>query len=948
MARNQHAGPSTLRNRNRVTNKTRLKVIKESIDADPIVLDEDEEKARVVSTAGVDAEDANEHHLQAVLSAAATRHYTSSRSTRGAEKEPAPAAYIPTPDSTGKVDNYEELYAPNKWRDPVTYVKSSDSVEESTSFALSNGFIYYMDERDKEWLDKNNEEARGEGPSKRVSRKGKESETISMSEDEFELVMAMFEKITHEKVEFLHHNFRDVPPFTLYEETFALPLPRTTFALFEAPSWIPVPTQLLRLARIVYPHWSVRRTDRDGHPIIPAVNLDESDTKNESYICFRRRESKAVRKTRAQQATFSDKMIRLQSELTTAMELAKGVCQREALKRHAALEGKGMWERRFAMVDVKRKCPMLGTKEDDELFQDRERVPKKIKADTPGRIPIKLRTTRESGDYGSPVTTEPVMKPKDRTAMIQAQIDEDMAKRKDHRWEDVADNPYQPLPQPYPSRQFKYISPARGNSAETVASVAPERSRACRLRLGRGGRRHLDRRLPGLRRLPPRRTRSSDTEADDTSDLERQWRYDEDDEPIVGPNGPEEHDRVLVDDHAARYATYSYTLLTEEDQVTMVPDPTMTIYGPDGRLQPHTTFRPTPSQLAPRMPRLAPPPGVVARHSGSVTPQMSVSGSSPAQQQQQRPMPPPHAVLQARSSSIGAARSSSTPTVPPMQSNATPPQSQSSPATANGNGHHGQINGDQEVKPPAAATVAPMIHSQSEAAQSDSQVVSTSSVSPMRPKSQTPTMTAIPNGFTIPAVNSYSTHMANGASFPAVRPNGMSQHLLKSAFASLTPGVDNSLQMNGTHISMRSPANSYAGHALASVPYPSNQIAVRQMQWITSQQRTSSVNLADATNMDAGVALSSPVPGAPSRTPSINGTRSLPMSRRVSSPALAQAMAAGQGRASPVNARLPPHSPNLLSTGLVGTQPQQSPPRPPSHMPSPSMQARQIVGSSGF
>ena len=58
MARNQHAGPSTLRNRNRVTNKTRLKVIKDTIEADSIVLDEDEEKARVVSTAGVDAEDA--------------------------------------------------------------------------------------------------------------------------------------------------------------------------------------------------------------------------------------------------------------------------------------------------------------------------------------------------------------------------------------------------------------------------------------------------------------------------------------------------------------------------------------------------------------------------------------------------------------------------------------------------------------------------------------------------------------------------------------------------------------------------------------------------------------------------------------------------------------------------------------------------------------------------
>ena len=59
MPRNHDPGPSTLRNRNRVTNKTRLRIIKENIDADPLAFDEDEEKARVVSTAGVDAEDAN-------------------------------------------------------------------------------------------------------------------------------------------------------------------------------------------------------------------------------------------------------------------------------------------------------------------------------------------------------------------------------------------------------------------------------------------------------------------------------------------------------------------------------------------------------------------------------------------------------------------------------------------------------------------------------------------------------------------------------------------------------------------------------------------------------------------------------------------------------------------------------------------------------------------------
>ncbi|KAG1736711.1 hypothetical protein EDD22DRAFT_1009819 [Suillus occidentalis] len=59
MPRNTNLGTSTLRNRNRVTNKTRLKIIQGSIDADLLVVDEDEEKARIIITAGVDAEDAD-------------------------------------------------------------------------------------------------------------------------------------------------------------------------------------------------------------------------------------------------------------------------------------------------------------------------------------------------------------------------------------------------------------------------------------------------------------------------------------------------------------------------------------------------------------------------------------------------------------------------------------------------------------------------------------------------------------------------------------------------------------------------------------------------------------------------------------------------------------------------------------------------------------------------
>jgi Enhancer of polycomb-like len=162
-----------------------------------------------------------------VLSAASQRHSSSSRSFRGlSEKTTAKQqdAYIPIPDSAGLVEDYEPLHPRDRWRDPVSYVKTSETVEETTQGALANGFTYFMDERDKEWLDKNNEEARGEGTSaqgavsgsgtttrtsqRSAKAKGKEPDValpIVISEDDFELVMGLFEKVTHEKTEFLHH-----------------------------------------------------------------------------------------------------------------------------------------------------------------------------------------------------------------------------------------------------------------------------------------------------------------------------------------------------------------------------------------------------------------------------------------------------------------------------------------------------------------------------------------------------------------------------------------------------------------------------------------------------------------------------------------------------------------------------------------------------------------------
>lgn len=169
--------------------------------------------------------------MQEVLSAA-HRNQCNERITHGKSTATAQPAVIPTPDSTGVVDNYDELYLSNKWKDPASYAVTSATVEENIVNGLSNGFTYYMDERDKEWLVKNNEEARGEGTSaqgavsgmrtssRSAKVKGKEPEAcqlVFVSEHEFELVMGVFEKVTHERTEYLHHVcvFYTLPRYSL-------------------------------------------------------------------------------------------------------------------------------------------------------------------------------------------------------------------------------------------------------------------------------------------------------------------------------------------------------------------------------------------------------------------------------------------------------------------------------------------------------------------------------------------------------------------------------------------------------------------------------------------------------------------------------------------------------------------------------------------------------------
>ena len=75
----------------------------------------------------------------------------------------------------------------------------------------------------------------------------------------------------------------------------------------------------------------------------------------------------------------------------------------------------------------------------------------------------------------------------------------------------------------------------------------------------------VDRRLP----RPPVRDWDSDGDDEDVKKetqeryrrIQEQWRFDVDDEPAVGPEGPEEHGRKLIDDYTESYVGRTFWIV---------------------------------------------------------------------------------------------------------------------------------------------------------------------------------------------------------------------------------------------------------------------------------------------------------------------------------------------------------------------------------------------------
>jgi len=158
-----------------------------------------------------------------------------------------------------------------------------------------------------------------------------------------------------------------MPQFTAFEHLFTAPVPASFYPAYEIPKGLPDSKSLARMARNVYHHWRQRREIRKGKSIFPSLNYDEAND-GDPYVCFRRRDIRATRKTRRTDNYSVEKFQKLQYELQAAHQIVSMVQSRERLKQTAFKSDKELWEAKWKFFETKRKWPSLGVSREEEDF----------------------------------------------------------------------------------------------------------------------------------------------------------------------------------------------------------------------------------------------------------------------------------------------------------------------------------------------------------------------------------------------------------------------------------------------------------------------------------------------------------------------------------------------------------------------------------------------------
>jgi len=354
------------------------------------------------------------------------------------------------------------------------------------------------------------------------------------------------------------------------------------------------------------------------------------------------------------------------------------------------------------------------------------------------------------------------------------------------------------------------------------------------------------------------------------------WLFDADDDPSVGPDGPDEKDRALVDEFHPKYLLKGMSMYQEDDHQRLTTDPTIYTPSSDGRLLGYLPYR-TGITPAFRRDAIIVGPRPLVPQTPSQAAAMQQHQQQLAQQQQQNALGMPQTtgtpisqlkklpsamnVQQMRIASNGNLRLPATPVLAAIAPSAPLISPQSSPTPTATNGQTSptpgppSLNGADESR--SSSTPAPQQDSATPSVEAPAVGVPAAS-SPMPTKPAQPHHPiSIPNGYHIQ--NNYATAMSNGTPaylHPSAQQNGLTvqQIQLKNAFTNNQPEM--AIAVNGSR------SANYIGHVVgngANFNIPVGAVGVnvgmnlnmnlklppsRTMQWTTAQRSSPAVAIA--------------------------------------------------------------------------------------------------------
>ena len=247
---------------------------------------------------------------------------------------------IPVPPPQESDIDYNGLY-PSNFHQPSSYIRFSQTVEECISCQ------YDMLSEDNEFL-------------KTYNGKTPAPDGGPLSEDDFERIMEVFEDTA-----------ADQTPFASVDNTvvgYDMMVPSLNHLGSKS---------ILLHAKAIYEYWSMRRQELSNKPLQPSLKFethqDSDDT--DPYVCFRRREARQTRKTRARDNKIAETLKRLRRELEDGRQLVLLSFEREMMKRELLHMDRAVFEERARLKHLKLRLGIKG--EDEDLVNQK---PQKRKA----------------------------------------------------------------------------------------------------------------------------------------------------------------------------------------------------------------------------------------------------------------------------------------------------------------------------------------------------------------------------------------------------------------------------------------------------------------------------------------------------------------------------------------------------------------------------------------